>query len=354
MKKTIIYLCLAVLSAEPLAARAESAPPPSAPRALDAPARISGKAGSSAMLAVTRAGDRLIAAGERGIVLYSTDHGKHWTQASTPTSVTLTALRFIDDKRGWAVGHMGIVLHTEDGGATWRKQLDGLQAAQLAYETALAGGNEKAIRQATYLVTDGPDKPFFDFHIDRSGHGFIVGAYNLIFRTTDGGKHWQDWSSRVENPKNLHLYGIVGTDQAIYIVGEQGLILRSTDQGQHFSAQSSPYQGTWFGGLSTAKGLLVYGLRGNAFLLPKNGEGWQKMQTDTTSSISGAVELSDGRLLLASQSGQLLVEEQARKFTPLAMRSSTPLTSVSEDGNQGLIVASLRGVTTTPIASPNN
>ena len=354
MKKSITYLCLAGLFALTQAALADSAPPPHAPRALDNPALISGKAVSSAMLAVARAGDRLVVAGERGIVLYSTDHGKSWRQASTPTSVTLTGLRFVDEQRGWAVGHMGIVLRTDDGGVTWRKQLDGIQAAQLAYQTAHAGGDEKALRQATYLVTDGPDKPFFDVHIDPSEHGFIVGAYNLVFRTSDGGKHWQDWSSRVDNPRNLHIYGIAASDQGIYLVGEQGLILRSTDSGQHFTKQSSPYAGTWFGALATARGLLLYGLRGNAFLLPANGEDWQTLQTNSTAAISGATELTDGRLLLASQSGQLLIEQQPGQFAPLAMRSSTPLTAVIEDGKQGLLVASLRGVVSTPLASPNN
>ncbi|MBI2309128.1 MAG: glycosyl hydrolase [Rhodocyclales bacterium] len=354
MKKTIIYLCLAGLSAVTQAAPPDNAPLPPAPRALDHPATISGKAVGSAMLAVARAGDRLLVAGERGIVLYSIDHGKTWIQASTPTSVTLTALRFVDDRRGWAVGHMGIVLHTDDGGATWHKQLDGLQAAQLAYATAMRSGDEKAIRQATYLLTDGPDKPFFDIHIDPSGHGFIIGAYNLIFRTSDGGKHWEDWSARVDNPRNLHLYGIAQVGSAIYLVGEQGLILRSTDGGQYFAAASSPYPGSWFGALSTRQGLLLYGLRGNAFRLPADGGNWQALQTNSAAAISGATELSDGRLLLASQSGQLLIEEEARKFVPLAMRSSTPLTAVIEDGNQGLLVASLRGVLSTPIASPNN
>ena len=351
MKKTLIHLCLAGLSA---AALAQSAPPPPAPQALDQPGRLSAKAKNSAMLAIARAGERLVAAGERGIILYSDDHGKNWTQAKTPTSVTLTALRFIDDKRGWTIGHMGIVLNTADGGTTWRKQFDGIQAAQLALETAQASGNEKAIHQATYLVTDGPDKPFFDASIDKSGHGFIVGAYNLIFRTTDGGLHWQDWSAHVDNPKNFHLYGIARTHDALTLVGEQGLILRSTDGGQHFAAQSSPYKGSWFGALGTAKGLLVYGLRGNAFLLPSNGGEWQQMQTNTTAAISGASELADGRLLLASQSGELLLEQTGKKFSPLAMRSSVPLTAVLEDSDRNLVAASLRGVLGIPTPAANN
>ncbi|MBU1362462.1 MAG: glycosyl hydrolase [Gammaproteobacteria bacterium] len=351
MKKTIIYLCMAGLSS---AALAQSAPPPHAPFALDFPSLISGKASHSAMLTITRAGERLIAAGERGIVLYSTDNGKQWTQAVTPTSVTLTALRFIDAKRGWAVGHMGLVLHTEDGGVTWRKQLDGIQAAQLAYEAALAGGDEKAVRQATFLVTDGPDKPFFDLNIDPSGRGFIVGAYNLIFRTTDGGKTWQDWSAHVDNPKAMHLYGVAKSGNDLYLVGEQGLILRSTDGGEHFSAQTSPYVGTWFGALATAKGLLLYGLRGNAFLQPASGEGWQQLKTNTTAAIAGAAQLTDGRLVLASQSGQLLIEQAPMKFAPLAMRSAGPLTAVVEGSDRGVVVTSLRGVVMAPLATANN
>jgi len=351
MKKTIISLCLACLST---AALAQSAPPPPAPHALDFPALISGKASHGAMLAIARAGQRLVAAGERGIVLYSDDHGANWKQAATPTSVTLTTLRFVDEKRGWAVGHMGIVLRTDDGGSTWRKQLDGIQAAQLAFNTAHASGNEKAIRQATYLVTDGPDKPFFDASIEPSGKGFVVGAYNLILRTLDGGKQWQDWSGHVDNPKNFHLYGIARTRDAIYLVGEQGLILRSTDDGQHFAAQPSPYPGTWFGALSTAKGLLLYGLRGNAFLLPTKGGEWQQLETNTTAAISGASELADGRLVLASQSGQLLLEQSARKFSPLAISSSSPLTAVIEDSGRNLKAASLRGVFSASTPSPNN
>ncbi|MEJ2467297.1 MAG: YCF48-related protein, partial [Candidatus Thiodiazotropha sp.] len=102
------------------------------PAAMDRPALTSAKAEQATLLAVTRAGPRLVAAGERGIILTSDDNGASWQQAKVPTSVNLIALRFVDAKRGWAVGHMGIVLHSEDGGLTWRKQLDGVEAARLA------------------------------------------------------------------------------------------------------------------------------------------------------------------------------------------------------------------------------
>ena len=49
---------------------------------LDTPAQISPLAGRSLMQAVARAGDRLVAVGQRGHVVYSTDGGATWKQAT--------------------------------------------------------------------------------------------------------------------------------------------------------------------------------------------------------------------------------------------------------------------------------
>ena len=138
---------------------AEESPPPA--EALGRPSLQSPKAAKMAILSVTRAGKRIIAAGERGIVLYSDDEGSKWTQVQTNTSASLTAMSFVNEKQGWAVGHMGIILHTTDGGQSWTKQLDGIAAAKLALDEAQKSGNERAIKDAELLVANGADKPFF-------------------------------------------------------------------------------------------------------------------------------------------------------------------------------------------------
>ncbi|HUY04468.1 MAG TPA: YCF48-related protein [Rhodocyclaceae bacterium] len=349
MKKTICNVATVSLFLISSLALSNSAPPPAAPFAMNHPALMSAKASDRVMLAVTHAGKRLVAAGGRGIILYSDDDGVHWIQATVPTSVTLTALRFVDDKRGWAVGHMGIVLHTTDGGKTWTKQLDGIEAAQLFYAQAQASGDEKALKHAKYLISDGPNKPLFDIVMDRKGRGLVVGAFNLALRTTDGGQHWQPWSSHIENPQGLNLYSIARTNDATYIVGEQGLILRSTDNGENFTALKSPYPGSWFGALTTNSGLLVYGLSGNAFFSATGGDSWQALQTGTTSTIDSATQLQDGRLLLVAQAGQLLIGAADRKFSVTALKSSVPLTAVLEDGNETLVLTSLRGLISLPV-----
>ena len=71
------------------------------------------------LLDAARAGKRLIAAGERGLIFLSDDEGATWRPAVSPSQATLTTLYFLDARQGWAAGHDGVVLHSTDGGATW-------------------------------------------------------------------------------------------------------------------------------------------------------------------------------------------------------------------------------------------
>lgn len=326
------------------------------PEAMGRAALISVKAEQSTLLAVTRAGARLVAAGERGIILFSDDDGAGWRQAKVPTSVNLTALRFVDAKRGWAVGHMGIVLHSEDGGLSWQKQLDGVEAARLAVEAVRDSGNERAVKLADFLVSDGPDKPFFDIWMDAQGHGFVVGAFNLMFRTDDGGAHWRYWSPRVENPYGLHLYAITRLGEDFVIAGEQGLLLRSRDGGERFTPLESPYEGTWFGVLATRTGtLFAYGLRGNAYASYDGGDSWQPCETGSRVSFSSAAELEDGRVVLANQAGQLFVStDQGQSFQSMQGLPGTPFASLIQADSGELILVGLRGLSRLAPASAAN
>ena len=69
-------------------------------------AEIEPLAGSSLLLDLAFAGQRMVAVGERGHVMLSDDQGATWRQAkSVPTRVLLTAVFFVDSEYGWAVGH---------------------------------------------------------------------------------------------------------------------------------------------------------------------------------------------------------------------------------------------------------
>ena len=333
LTKIVAALCGALLLA----------PAGAAPSALTQSAIISAKAGSAVMLAVARAGPRLGAVGERGIVQLSDTNGSSWRQVATPVQVSLAAVQFVNERSGWAVGHLGVVLHTDDGGLTWRKQLDGIEAAELMARAAVSTEDKAA---AARMREDGPDKPFLDLYFQDENTGYVVGAYNLAFRTSDGGKHWQPWQSHLPNPKSLHLYGMRGAGTALYLVGEQGSLFRSADGGATFDAVTSPYKGSYFGLVTARSGeIVVFGLRGTAFWSGDQGRNWQPVDTGMQQAITAGIELADGTLALLSQGGDLLFsDDRGRTFARQPNPQPWPSAALVQAADKTLVLAGLRGV----------
>ena len=113
------------------------------------------------------AGSRVIAAGERGQIIYSDDKGGTWKRARVPVQATLTALFFIDDTHGWAAGHDSVILRTIDGGENWEQ-------------------THSAPQQ---------EAPLLDIWFSDRTKGFAVGAYGQFYATMDGGRTWKKKSA---------------------------------------------------------------------------------------------------------------------------------------------------------------
>jgi len=341
MKKIISIL--ATIMWVLLTVPAASAAAPDAPEVLTQPSIISQKALHGVMLAVANAGSRLVAAGERGTVLLSDDAGKTWRQVTTPVQVSLVAVQFVNAKTGWAVGNLGVVLHTTDGGETWSKQLDGIQAADIVAKAASTPEEQTAAQR---LVNDGPDKPFLNLYFEDELNGYIIGAYNLIFKTTDGGKSWQSWQKHVTNPKGMHLYGLHPAGGSLFLVGEQGILFRSTDHGETFKQMDSPYKGSFFGLIASKSGQIVlYGLRGNAFWSGNQGHTWKKIDTKIGVTIADGIELADGSIALVSQAGDVLISQNhGQDFQLLPGQEPLPIATIAQASDGSLIVAGLRGL----------
>jgi photosystem II stability/assembly factor-like uncharacterized protein len=268
------------------------------------------------LIDVTLADDRLVAVGERGIIVYSDNGGDSWLQARVPVSVGLTAVTFPNSQNGWAVGHGGVVLHTADGGKTWTRQLEGIQAAQMALENAQAKAEsvgpedldaQQMVDNAKLLVKDGPDKPFLDLYFKDDRVGFIVGSYGLIFKTEDGGQTWKCLMGSVENPESLNIYAIRAAGDAIYLVGERGLFLVSKDNGDSFGKVATPYSGTYFDLFAYPSGeLVLLGLQGNAYWSADQGETFHKSEVGAGVSFTNVTQCRHNILLFANQAGMVL------------------------------------------------
>ncbi|MBI4984639.1 MAG: glycosyl hydrolase [Rhodocyclales bacterium] len=316
--------------------------------AIDRPSIASVRAAQSLLLAVTRAGHRLVAAGERGIVLLSDDSGVSWRQAPAPVSVTLTSAHFVTEKDGWITGHGGILLHTTDGGETWSKRFDGKEVAKTILAAELAKGpaaEPNQLADAQRLVADGPDKPFLDVWFASPQRGFVVGAYGLFLRTEDGGKTWLPWQARLQNLRGRHLTRIAALNGELYIVGEQGTAYLSLDGGETFKELQSPYRGSFFGAAALPSGdVIIFGLRGNAFRVRRHGTEWAKVATPTQVTCSASTRLASGKIRIASQTGDLLGSADDGLSLAAGSVATHMLTAAIAEAPDGTLVVAGRGI----------
>lgn len=322
---------------------------------LDVPAKASAQASKGLINGLAMAGNRLVAVGQRGHILLSDDQGKSWQQASVPVSSDLVAVYFPTPQNGWAVGHDGVVLHSADAGKTWVKQLDGRTAGQrmlsyydeLARNGALGSAEESAklLDEVRRIAQQGAENPFLDVWFADEKVGFVVGAFNLIYRTADGGKTWEPWFHRTANPTRLHLYAIRPSDSGLFVVGEQGLVMKLASSGDGFVALNAGYRGTFFGVAGSGPAVIAFGLRGHAFRSADGGATWTQIETGLQDGITAASRCADGRLVLASQSGRVLMGDQAvEKFQMIKLAQPVPASAALCVNDKEVLIGGVRGI----------
>lgn len=283
---------------------------------------------TSTLLGAAMAGSRIVAVGLRGMIVYSDDAGLSWKQASVPTQVDLTAVSFPSAKKGWAVGHGGVVLHSADGGVSWVRQLDGSKSAELAMRQFEAAGTPEAaalLEREKSLLAGGGTQPLLDVYFENDTSGFVVGTFNRIFRTEDGGKTWMPWMDRTDNPGELHFYSIRGRAGHFYLTGEQGAVWRFDKAQQRFVTAATPYKGTLFGLVVTSdEAVLAFGMRGSLYRSVDQGRNWEKASLGTPAGITGGTVLPGGGVLLTTQAGAVTLSRDGGK-TFQSLKTSRPM-----------------------------
>lgn len=132
-------------------------------------------------------------AGTYANIAKSVDQGKTWQVVDLKKDAQITALRWIDEKQGVAVGEFGLLLKTEDGGATWW-EMPPITTDFYAYDV---------------LFTD-------------EKTGWVSGVAGQLYQTQDGGKTWQLKENETASP----LYRLFLHQRSPYAVGARGVIAR--------------------------------------------------------------------------------------------------------------------------------
>ncbi|WP_418320145.1 WD40/YVTN/BNR-like repeat-containing protein [Piscinibacter sakaiensis] len=329
---------------------------PAAIDVLDAPALKSPLAPQALINGLALAGARVVAVGQRGHVLLSDDQGKSWRQASVPSSSDLVAVTFPSPQQGWAVGHDGVVLRSDDAGVSWTRVLDGKSAAALMLDHYKRTADDMAdvklaeamVAESERFAAQGAENPFLDIAFEDANNGWLVGAFGLIFRTTDGGASWQPMLHAADNPRALHLYAVRAVGGEVYIAGEQGLLLkldRTAAGGGRLRALELPYKGTLFGITGNTQALLVHGLRGTVLRSTDAGSNWQAVPTGLQVGLTGSSVGSDGRIVIVSQAGHVLVSDNdGASFRPATIERPMPAAAVVAAGKHTVLVGGPRGL----------
>lgn len=319
---------------------------------LDTPALPTKLLQSSQLSAVTRAGDRLVAVGARGLITVSDDGGENWSQRQAPVSSDLLAVHFPSAKDGWVVGHDGVVLHTADGAATWTKQLDGLETRKLLtehFQRRVEEGDPDAARflkEVEFSYANGPEQALLGVWFEDPLRGFVCGSFGTLLATRDGGKTWESWLEKVVAPAPVHLNGISGIAGGVFIASEKGVVFRLDRKQQKFLPTQTGYAGSFFGVTAAGESVVAFGLRGTAYRTSNGGGQWNKLETGVVSSLTAGTDLTDGRVMLVTQSGQAIAGDERDHFRPIAVARPTLFSGVAPAGPSGAVVlVGLGGVT---------
>ena len=228
-----------------------------------------------------------LAVGDRGHILRKTASVEGWQQMPVPVDVMLTGVACNRQGVAIAVGHSGVILRSPDSGQSWS------------------------------LVNGAADlnDPYLHVSFISTNTVLALGSYGMADRSLDGGKTWEAVFISEEEP---HFYDMARLpDGRIMAVGEFGSIMEKRPDQEEWVALPSPYDGTLFGVHALDNGtLVVFGIQGNVFISPDNGQSWHRPKIDGKAQASGASlfaanQLPDGRVLIAGASGQILLSHDA-------------------------------------------
>lgn len=358
------------------------------------------KAPESLLQDVVRVGDKLVAVGERGHIIYSDTHGKTWQQADVPSRAMLNAVYFVSSDKGWAVGYDGLVLNTADGGKTWAIQLDGLKftrkrmadkipvledklkdleekktAADDDLAAAEEGGEENLaqyeemveeledeistletdLEDAKAALSDTVANPLMDVWFRDENNGFVVGAFGEFLKTEDGGVTWTSISDSLDNTDRHHLNAIAGRGDLMFISGEAGHIYRSNDGGGSWTLLESPdpENGSFFTvNIISDEEVLIAGLRGAIYRSVDQGDNWKQIPEDLHKNMNSVYFVGNDTVLAVGNDGAFLrSRDGGRTFLSHVRKNRLTLSSVVEAADGSYVLVGAGGV---QIVSPDS
>ena len=258
-------------------------------------------------VAISSDGDTVVAVGENGLVLLSTDNGRSWSLGSSNTEKDFNEVALSrDGETIVAVGEGGLLRASADGGKTWTnpgnftpKDLNAVALSETGAVAVAAGDNKSVLvwTDAGGAGLPAPPDAKRDFKAVAFGRdsrsAVVVGDDGTILVSrnisSDGGVRWDvpDGNDRRDRRNDFETVTFSGDGRIAVAAGRRGTIWFSTDSGW-----------TWMPGVSNVDDRLldvvldndgstafVVGHDGTILISTDHGKTWTYRDSGTASRL---------------------------------------------------------------------
>ncbi|MDP3148856.1 MAG: YCF48-related protein [Ignavibacteria bacterium] len=271
----------------------------------------------------------VLAVGDNGAVMKSTDGGSTWTKLLAPknpgvvgeTTNPLSSISFINENTGWIVGDYSI-FKTIDGGNTWQLQSLGINRDMNAIffvdeNIGYVGGNNGEL----YKTTNGGANwtkqdlgtgvgTISSIYFINATTGWIAGDL-LIARTTDGST-WISAGSITGKHYNIHF---IDANNG-FSIGQYGTFFKSTNGGETWTKKTFPstsvsLYGAFFKDVNT--GIVVCGQwnpngsnKGYIYRTTNGGTSWTEISAGLFEQLNGVAFIDANTGIAVGDVGRIM------------------------------------------------
>lgn len=190
---------------------------------------------------IVKAGESLIAVGNSGYMMRSTDGGETWALMSKVSSSWWQDVVVEPDGDVVAVGESGTYATSADDGATWTTSSLGIsnhlysidRSGSYGYIVG-AGGTVLYLANGHWMsASPNVTETLYDVQDNGDGTAWIVGSSGRLLKASSGGSSWTNLG--LIAPDHLRGVYFVSTTTG-WVVGEKGTFKKTTDGGVNWTS----------------------------------------------------------------------------------------------------------------------
>ena len=277
----------------------------------------------------------VIVVGKGGTILKTKDSGKTWI--SDKAAMDLFAVRFTDERNGWAVGgkigylkNRQIIIRTTDGGDTW--QVERKKLGPVLYGLSVEGpqdlmacGDKGTLLRSTDGGGQWTSLKSSTKHVlsalARSGEiGMAVGSYGTIVAASDGGKTWTLPSP--EKERSLETISFANAELGMAAGREESTswLLWTQDGGRTWTRpKSNPARYFWGSCFVNARMAFVLGSEGTVYRSSDAGVTWDQAKTGVDLYLSKLAFADERTGIAVGYSAIVATEDGGKTWTRRAI-----------------------------------